>query len=69
MVDREAFLDRKKALEAQGGHWYSYHFRDFTLEWDEEFCFSNDLEVQTFDHFTFEDALGSLDRQLKDNQE
>jgi hypothetical protein len=50
-IDREAFLDRKEERETQAGESNTYHARDFTLEWDDDFCFSNNFEVKTFDHF------------------
>lgn len=44
--------------------WEAYHNRYFTLEWDDDFYFSNDFEVKTFEHFTFQETLESLERRL-----
>jgi hypothetical protein len=68
-TNRDTFLSRKNELDASAGHWYVYHAREFTLEWDEDFYFSNDFEVRTFEHFTFEDTLTSLERKIEEIQE
>ncbi|MGD2171373.1 MAG: hypothetical protein PVJ78_05200 [Gammaproteobacteria bacterium] len=64
--DREAFQEQKSAREAKAGVWDAYHDRYFTLEWDDDFYFSNDFEVKIFEHFTFEEALKSLERGLSE---
>jgi hypothetical protein len=67
-VDREAFLEHKSAREAQAGMWNAYHDRAFTLEWDDDFYYSNDFEMKTFDHYTFEETLKSLERRLSEKR-
>ena len=66
-LDQDEFWAQQRDLEARNDQWKAYHYRSFTLEWDEVFCYSNDLKVQSFNHFSFKDTLEYLDRKLQES--